>query len=256
MNLARMASKVSKFAVDNSPSILTTIGVVGTVTTAYLAGKASFEAANIINLKEGIEGTPEDPKEQIKQRVQLVWKLYIPAATMGTATIACIIGANRIGTRRAAGMAAAYTIAEKTLGEYKNKVVEKFGERKEEQVRTEIMQDRVNDSFYEIGDEVYGAEAGELCYDKFCKRYFRSTVEGIRSIQNDFNHSLLHDGYMSLAEFYRMLDIPAPSYTEHIGWNADRLLDVKISSVLTPTSKPCIAIEFREDPISDYGRFR
>jgi hypothetical protein len=255
MTLADLARRASKFAVDHSPTILTTIGVVGTVSTSYLVGKASFEAADLIRLKEGVEGTQDDPRERLKARVHLVWRLYIPSAAMGIATITCIIGANHIGSRRAAGLAAAYSITEKTFDEYKKKVVEKIGERKEEQIHDEIAQDRVTQS-WQNGVEIYGAEIGELCYDKFSDRFFRGTVEGIRSAQNDFNHALIHDGYASLAEFYRILDIPAPIYSESIGWNSDKLLEIKIASVLTPQDKAVISIEFRQEPSPDYGRFR
>lgn len=258
MTIADLARRASKLAIDNSPTILTSFGVVGAITTAYLAGKASFEASDLIRLQEASEAhlnyPPADPKERLKNRFHLVWRLYIPAATMGVATIACIIGANRVGARRAAGLAAAYSITEKTLDEYKAKVVEKIGERKEEALRDEIAQDRVNE--YKEGVEIYGAEVGELCYDVFSDRFFRNTVEGVRAAENSFNYSLLHDGYASLAELYRILDIPAPPYTEQVGWNHDRMLEIKIGSTLTPTGKPCLAMEFRQEPSPDYGRFR
>lgn len=253
MTFADLARRVSKFAVDNSPTILTSIGVVGTATTAYFAAQASFRTARILDLKHWSELTPKEKAETVYE--QGIWKLYIPALTTGVATVVCVIGANRVGARRAAGLAAAYSITEKTFEEYKKKVVEKLGDRKEEQVRDEIAQDRVRRSWSD-GVEIYGAEIGELCYDKFSDRYFRSTVEGIRAAQNDFNHALIHDGYASLAEFYRILDIPAPGYSESIGWNTDRLLDVHIGSSMTPTGVPCISIDFRQEPSPDYGRFR
>jgi hypothetical protein len=259
MTFADLARRASKLAIDNSPAILTSIGVVGTITTAFLASKASVQAVDIIRLKEGLDYQSEedrrDNREVLKQRAQLVWRLYIPPALMCAATVTCIIGANRVGARRAAGLAAATTILEKTFEEYKSKVIEKIGERKEDAIHDEIAQERVTDSYHE-GVEIYGAEVGELCYDKFSDRFFRCTVEGIRAAENSFNFSLIHDGYASLAEFYRILDIPAPAYSEQIGWNADRLLEVKIASTLTPTDKPCISIEFRHDPSPDYGRFR
>lgn len=256
--LADLARRAAKLAIDNSPAILTTLGAAGVVSTAYFAGRASFEASDIIRIKEADDdergvsmGTPQ---EVMKDRIQLVWKLYIPAVTMGAATIACVIGANRISAGRAAGMATAYTILEKNFSDQKARIIEKLGERKAQTIDDEIMQDRVMESHHS-GVEIYGAEIGELCYDKFSDRYFRSTVEGIRGIQNEFNHGLLHDGYMSLAEFYRMLDMPAPAYAESIGWNADQLMEVKISTVLTPDQKACLAIDFREEPKPDYGRF-
>lgn len=255
MTFADLIRRAGKLAVDNSPTILTTIGVVGSVTTAYLAGKASFEAADLIRLKEASEGVSSDPKQRMKERVQLVWRLYVPCVSVGASTIACIIGANRVGARRAAGLAAAYTITEKTFEEYKAKVVEKLGDRKEQLIHDEIVKDRVEGTYVDEV-ELLGLDSGELCYDMFSDRYFRNTVEGIRSTENDFNHNLIHNGYGTLAEFYTMLGLSAPPYSESIGWNSDRLLEVRFSSVLAAADKPCITMSFKHDPLPDYGRFR
>jgi hypothetical protein len=259
MTIADLARRASKLAIDNSPTILTTFGVVGTITTAYLVGKASFEASDVIRLKEAADEERGivigNPREVIKDRVKLVWRLYIPSATMGVAAVACIIGANRVGSRRAAGLAAAYSISEKAFDQYKQKVVEKIGERKEEQVRDEIMQERVNES-YTPGMEIYGLESGELCYDKFSDRYFKNTVEGIRSAENDLNFALIHDGYASLAEFYQFLGLPSPAYSEGVGWNSDRKLEVRISTMMAHGEKPCLSMDFKNEPTPDYGRFR
>lgn len=264
MTIADLARRASKIAIDHSPTILTSIGVAGAVTTAYLAGKASIEAADLIRLKEA--GEPEwdevnqkriylEPKERAKQRFLLVWKLYIPAATTLAATITCIIGANRVGSRRAAGLAAAMTIGEKTFEEYKAKVIEKMGVKKEEAVRDEIAQDRV-DKTYLDDVQVFGPDVGELCYDKWSDRYFRSSVEGIRSAENDLNYALIHDGYASLSEFYGFLGLPSPVYSESVGWNSDRKLELGISSTLAHGIKPCLVVDFKTEPRPDYGRFR
>jgi hypothetical protein len=255
MTFADLARRASKLAIDHSPTILTSIGVVGTITTAYLAGKASFEAADIIRLKEGTEGQLRNPREKLKERFNLVWKLYIPPAVMGVATVTCIIGANRVGARRAAGLAAAYTITEKTFEEYKAKVVEKLGERKEQAVRDEIAQDRIDTSYGEDA-KLFGVSEGELCYDKFSDRFFLGSIEGINSAVNALNNAMNHDGYAALADFYRLLEIEAPGYSEQIGWNSDRLLAINFSSTLAHGSKPVIVMDFRNEPEPDYGRFR
>lgn len=258
MTFASLAQRASTFAINNSPTILTSIGVVGAITTAYLTGKASFEAADIIRLKEAADDdrgvVVGDPKEVLKERIQLVWRLYIPAGTMLVATTACIIGANQVGSRRAAGLAAAYTISERTFEEYKAKVIEKLGERKEGAIHDEIAQDRVNETYLD-DIKLTGLDEGELCYDVFSDRYFRGTVEGIRGSENDFNHNLIHNGYGTLAEFYGYLGMSAPPYSEQIGWNSDRLLDIRFSTVLAAGDKPCITISFKNEPLPEYGRF-
>lgn len=260
MTFGVLAKKASKFAIDHSPQILTSIGVVGAVSTAYLAAKGAWTAADLVRLKEAddVERGAEitDPREILKDRIELTWRLFVPAGVTGALTVACIIGAANVSARRTAAFAALYSISEKGLDEYKDKVAEKFGDRKEEQVRNEIMQDRMDEVI--DGDvRLSGINDYELCYDKFGSLFFKGSVEGIRSVVNDFNRMLLHDGLGSLADFYRMLDLnEVPSYAESIGWNSDNALEVQFSSTLLHGVRPVICIEFKKDPIVDYGRFR
>lgn len=256
MTLASILRRTSQFAIDHSPTILSSAGVIGAITTAYLAGKASFEAADIIRLKEGTEGTHGDALGRFKERAKLVWPLYVPAATTGIATVACIIAANQVGIRRAAGLAAATTIVEKSFEEYKSKVAEKFGERKEEQVRDEINQDRMARTLDDSDLAMFTIAEGKLCYDKFSDRYFRGSVEGIESAVNILNNDINHNGSATLGDLYRLLEMEAPAYSEQIGWNTDRLIEVRCGSALAHNSEPCIVMEFRNDPSPDYGRFR
>lgn len=260
MTFADIARRASRLVVDNSPTILTSFGVVGAVTTAYLAGKASFEAADLIRLKEASDEARgiriDDPREVLKKRFELVWRLFIPAATMGTATVACIIGANQVGTRRAAGLAAACSITEKSAEEYRKKIVEKIGEKKEELVRAEIIQDRVNATWDDDSVEVYGKPEGEICYDKFSDRYLWSTEERLRAAVNDLNRIVLTQGYATTGDFYDILNMPSPSWSHSIGWSSsDSLMDIRFSSVLTPSGKPVKAFEFDVEPVRNYTRF-
>src|SRR5690349_16488674 len=145
MNLPLIFKRAEKLAIDNSPALLTAIGVAGTLSTAYLVGKASFKAAALIEQEQARLNLFEKshPLEN-KEKLQLVWKEYAPAIATGALTISCIIGANRIGSKRAAAMAAAYSLSEKAYAEYRDKVVEKIGEKKEQAARDELAQDRVN----------------------------------------------------------------------------------------------------------------
>lgn len=256
MTFAELTRRASKFAVDNSPTILTTIGVIGLGSTAYLAGKASFEASNLIALKEASEGTADDPKERMKERVELVWKLYIPAAGTALATAACIIGSNRVGARRAAALAAGFSISEKAFTEYKAKVVEKIGEKKEELVRADIIQDRVNKNWDDDSVEIHGKSEGEVCYDKYSDRYLWNTEAGLRAAVNDLNRIVLQQGYATAADLYDILKMPVPPWSHEIGWSSDGpLMEVRFSSVLTPSGRPVKAFEFDVEPVRNYMRF-
>lgn len=260
IDFGQLASKASKFAIDHSPSILTTLGVVGTISGAIMAGKAAWQAADLVRLKEATDEERgeaiEDPREILKDRIKLTLPLFLPPAAVICASVACIIGAQRVNSKRAAGLAAAYTLAEKTHTEYSEKVKEKLGERKEEAVRNEVAQQRMEEVYLD-DVRLSGIADLELCYDVFGNQFFRGSVEGIRTVVNDFNHMLIHDGYGSLAEFYRMLEFnEVPTYAENVGWNSDRQLEVSFGTTMVQGIKPCITIDFKHEPLPDYGRFR
>ena len=54
MNFSNLHRKTQRVVSDNAASILTGIGVVGTVATGVLTAKASFKAAAIIREREAI----------------------------------------------------------------------------------------------------------------------------------------------------------------------------------------------------------
>lgn len=263
MNFSMLMKRAGQFTTENSPTILTIVGVIGTVTTAYLAGKATWKVAYEIadyedpNHDEAQTMAPRERLEFIKDRG--LWREYIPPIAVGCATIACIIGANRVGVRRLAATAAAGTILERTFDEYKAKVKEKLGERKEDALHTEIAQDRVNTNppteHFLDGVRMLAAPDRQMCLDLYSGMYFTSSVEKIGRAINDFNHLLNMNGFGTLADFYTMLEIDTiPAWSENVGWNQDRLVEHLIDTTLVHETFPCLTLRFRNEPHMDYRR--
>ena len=112
----------------HSPEILVGVGIAGMLTTVVLAVKATPKALTLIEEKKEEQEVDElTPVETIKA----TWKCYIPAAVTCVASTACIIGASAVNAKRNAALATAYTLSETALKEYKAKVVETIGEKKE-----------------------------------------------------------------------------------------------------------------------------
>jgi hypothetical protein len=240
--------------IDNSPAIMTAVGVMGTLTTAYLTGRATFKAALIIDEEERTAGTHEDPMGRFKERFGLVWRLYIPPVTTGLLTVACIIGANRIGGRRAAALAAAYSLSEKGFEEYKAKVVEKMGARKEQATRDELAQDRVSRTPDTVHNVIVTETGSVLCYEMFTGRYFLSDLETIRAAVNEVNKQIIDDSFATLSDFYDRVGLPATSQSDEIGWNMDKLMELHHSATISATGLPCIAIDFTVVPVRHFSR--
>ena len=256
MGFADILKKFEKVTTDNSPNILTAIGVTGTAVTAYLAGRASFKAAEVLAETEYYEDTEEKDilALSLRDKVELTWKLYIPAAGSFVMTIACIIAANRIGTRRAAAMAAAYSLSEKAFEEYKKKVVDKMGENKEQAVRDEIAQDHIDQNPVKDREVIITGIGDVLCYDAYSGRYFQSDVQSLRAAMNDVNQQVVNSYYASLTDFYDRIGLARTSISDDVGWNADKLLNLEFSTGMTEDKRPCIHVDFNVAPIRDYHR--
>jgi len=187
--------------------------------------------------------------------VEKAWKMYLPAVITGGVTVTCIIFSNRIGSRRAAAVAAAYSLTERAFEEYRDKVIEKLGDRKEQAIRDEIVQDRM-DRHPPVQSQVIVTGTGDvLCTDAYSGRYFNSSIESIKQAQNNTNYQILHDGYASLTDFYGRIGLDPTQVSDDVGWNSDRMLEIFFSAALTPNDqKPCVSIEFNVVPFRNYTK--
>lgn len=249
-----------KLITDNSAAILTGVGIVGTVTTAVLTAKATIKAVEVINTYDAVSvlenGDSNAPPEALtlQKKVLLVAPLYVPAVGSGITTVTAIFFSYQIASKQSAAFAAAYGISEKAFQEYKDKVVEKMGSKKETTIVESLAQDRV-DAAPLRDKEVIVIGAGDvLCFEELTGRYFRSTIEAIKGAENKINHEVLNSGYASLGAFYDELGLPATTLGDQLGWNMDNLLDVTYSATFATDGVPCISIGFKSDPIPDYHR--
>jgi hypothetical protein len=126
IDLTSLREGAQRFMKDNATTILTGTGVVGTVATAVLTAKASFAASEKLILEEANYAVEHDGHGgfNTKDKIKVVWPLYIPPVAVGSATVASIVLANRMSAQRAAALAAAYGLAESRLQEYRGKVLE------------------------------------------------------------------------------------------------------------------------------------
>ena len=257
MDFSTLARRVGKLISDNSPAILTATSIVGTVATAYLTGRASFRIGEEVTVNESRLNYPLSMRDRVRFIYdEGLWRLYIPPVITGVAMIVCIIGANQIGARRTAAAMAAFALSEKAMDEYKDKVIERVGKNKEQKIRDEIAQDYVNKNPAPMDLTLHEGSLSVLCCDLFTGRYFISDIETLRRIQNDINHQLISDMYVSLSEFYDAIGLEKTSMSDHFGWNLDKLLELEFSTALSPSGKPCLTMNFRVEPIRGFHRLQ
>lgn len=254
--IMNVTKQFSNYVGKNSPTILTGLAVGGLITTTVMAVKATPKALDLLDQAENEkwDSDPDNFTDLTKQeQVKAVWKCYIPAAVMGGATVACIIGANKINQRRLAALAGLYSLTETTLKEYQKKVVETIGEESAKKIKDEISQDKINAN-PSSNNQIFVTGNGKVkCYDEWSGRYFDSSVDEMNRVQNELNRDLLLD-WVSLNDVYYALGQKPIRGGEEVGWAMGELVEFSFSGQLTAEGEPCIAVYFLVGPRYDTNK--
>ena len=160
MKASKFTKNVFSVMKKHSPGILTGIGIAGMLATTIMAVQATPKALPLI----------EDKKEELRleklpvqETIKATWKCYIPAAVTGVMSIACIAGASSVNARRNAAIATAYTLSETALREYKDKVVETTGEKKEKEVQAAVAKGRLERNPVQNKEVVVTERGNTIC---------------------------------------------------------------------------------------------
>lgn len=268
-DVTRFFKNIERSVSRHSPEILTGVGIAGMVTTVVLAVKATPKALELIAEEEKHrikEATIEEAREwsdkggvPIKpvDYVKLCWKPYIPAAVTGVVSVACIVGANSVHARRNAALYSAYKISTTALTEYRDKVVETIGEKKEHAIRDKVAKDKMEKNPVNESTVIITGGGETLCYDSHSDRYFYSDIDNIKRSVNELNHRMTFGGemYISLNDFYDEIGLKHTEAGDNIGWRPDKgLIDIRFGTQLTDKNKPCIVIDHLIPPEYDFDK--
>lgn len=220
LGVVKTFAKSSKnYVIKNSPSILTGISAVGTVTGVIFGIKATPAAMHAIEHAEGLLGRPLTWKEKAK----VCWKLYIPTAGMVVLSVGSGVSANAINLKRNAKLITACGVLETTLGEYQKRVVETIGEEAEKDIRKATTEKVANEQYkttkvLPLGDELF------YLYDT--KQYFRSDIHTVRQWVIKIHEEMIKGPqfYISAHQAFDLLDNPqvsCPDYFSGLGWDID-----------------------------------
>lgn len=251
MNLSQVTKNVQKSLRRHAPEILTGIGVSGMIATAVMAAKATPKAMQLI--QEASSQNEENSLTRV-EKIKVAYKPYIPAIVTGAASIACIIGASSVSARRNAALVTAYTLSETALKEYKEKVIETIGEKKEKEVRDKIAKSQIEKNPLSNNEVVLTDKGNALCYDAHSGRYFKSDIETINRAVNELNRRLILENTISLNEFYYEIGLSGTYIGDRLAWSVDRgLIEVSFSAQLAEDGvTPCVVLNFVSPPTYDY----
>lgn len=250
-NFTHFAGRSSLVVRKYSPEILIGVGVAGIVTSTVMACKATLKSERLVdearlkfdNIKEARELVTEAEysKADEARDVAVVYiqsayeftKLYGPAIFVGGLSVACIIGSNRILKKRNLALVAAYKAIEKGFKEYRDRVIEEFGEEKDYDLRHGVKREIVKTKEVdpETGktktvskSEVVGIGEPSV-YAKFFDEYSINwsktpdmNLMFLRAQQNYANDILKSRGHLFLNEVYDMLGLKHTTAGAIVGW--------------------------------------
>lgn len=252
-----VASKTIMKLKKHSPEILVVAGIAGTVVSAVLACKATTKVAEILDetkgtldtIHEGMktgaingqEYTTEDGKKDTvvvyAQTGMKLAKLYGPAIILGTLSITSILASNNILRKRNVALGAAYATIDKSFKEYRGRVIERFGE----QVDTELKYGIKAKKFEEIEvDPETGKEKKvkktvmvadpnlqsdyAVYFDSKSRNYETNPDYNrmfLKAQQAFANDKLQTRGHLFLNEVLDDLDLPRTPAGQIVGWTKD-----------------------------------
>lgn len=251
-NISKIINEIQKAVIKHSPEILTGLGIAGMITATVLAVKATPKALDLINdRKDELETEKLPPTEVVKT----AWKCYIPAAVTCATSTACLIGASSVHLKRNAALATAYKLSESAISEYKDAVIDKIGEKKEQTIRDKVAEEKMKKNPVS-SSEVFITEKGNtLCYDTISGRYFKSDIDRIKRAENAINKQLLDEMYVSLNDLYDELDLDHTKLGDELGWKIDDgLVELYFSSQLADDGTPCVVMDFTRAPKYNFSK--
>lgn len=257
-NITRKFHKIGFQFKKHSPEILVVAGVVGGVTSAVMACKATTKAGDIIedtksqldiihkgmedgNIR-GVEYTKEDGTKDLTivytQTAVKFIKLYGPAVALGTVSIVSILAGHNITRKRNLALAAAYTTIDNSFKQYRNRVIERFGEELDRELRYDIKAKEVEETVVnEDGTESTVKTTMNIIDPNTISDYSRIFDECntswskspehnlvfLKQQQNYANDLLKSRGHLFLNEVYDMLGFPRTQAGQIVGWVYDEV---------------------------------
>ncbi len=244
-----------------SPEILVAVGVVGVVASAVMACKATPKACKVAEKnaqqldtihtadESGVTNagevyTKEDARRdmiQVYTQTGISYvKLYAPAVLLGAASITCILSSHHILKKRNVALAAAYTALDRNFKDYRDRVLDRFGEQVEKELRYNIKAKEIETTVTnekgkekKVKETVNVADEGwdpskyseyARIFDETHRAYMKDVEQNrfyLMARQAQANDRLKSRGHLFLNEVYEMLGFPLTKAGAVVGWIYD-----------------------------------
>ena len=255
-SVTRSINRVGFQLKKHSPEILVVVGIVGAVTSAVMACKATTKVNDILNdtksqvdkVHKVLEDEAISPEmyseEDGKKDLAIIYaktglnfvKLYGPSVLLGAVSIASILASNNILHKRNIALAAAYTAVDTGFKEYRGRLIERFGKELDKELKYNIKSETVQETVIdEKGNEQTVDKVVEVanpnvysdyarCFDDGCKGWTKDpelNLVFLKQMQQYANDKLRAKGHLFLNEVYDMLGFPRSRAGQIVGWIYD-----------------------------------
>ena len=252
-----VAGKAKLKGKQYAPEILLVTGIVSGVATLVVACRSTLKTPDIIDeAKETVEkiheasdsdqiSVEEYTAEDRKKDLAIVYvqtsakfiKLYAPTIVLGAVSLTSILASRNIMKTRNAALASAYAVVDKTFKDYRERVVERFGEKVDDELRynikartierIEVNEDGEAITKRETRDTIDEATVGnDICkiYDSSCLGWEKDA--DLRNLflintQRYLNDKLQAQGHLFLNEVYDALGMQRTIIGTQMGWIYD-----------------------------------
>ena len=256
---SRAVHKVGFMFKKHSPEILVVAGVVGTVVSTVLACKATTKVKPIIekdkqeieHLNECVTGEVETfpeviDEKQYKKEVAVIHtktaleiaKVYAPAVGVGVLSITAILSGTKILHNRYLATAAALSTVSNNFKEYRGRVVERFGEELDRELRHNIKKKEIEEIVVnEDGSEEVVKKTVDVVdedrpryseyavfFDDGCKGWSKDPEVNkliLLQVEKWATDKLRRTGTLLLNEVYDALGVPRTKAGMVVGWIYD-----------------------------------
>jgi archaellum component FlaF (FlaF/FlaG flagellin family) len=263
-SIIKFTNTVAMKTKKNSPTILMITGIacgMGTVVAASIAstkvGKTTAEVKENVEqvnkaLETGVTNAGESySEEDSKKDLRIIYiqaglkyaKLYAPAAALGALSIISLLASHNIISKRYVAMSAAYASVDKSFKEYRKRVVDRFGEDTDTELRygvkaetkevtvtdpetgevktvnqsTLISDPNLTSDYAVYFDKTTSTEWDEIMDMNY---YFISAQESVANKKLDATIFNGRKGIF-LNEIYDMLGLPRTAAGQIVGWTTD-----------------------------------
>lgn len=254
-NITRSLHKVGFKIKKHSPEILAVVGIVGVGATVVTACVATTKLSDILDETtdtiEKINETVANPdfadkyseEDATKDKVIVytqtsvkIAKLYAPSVILGVASVGCFLTSHNILRKRNIALAAAYATVDKGFKEYRSRVVERFGEALDQELRFNVKAKEFEEVVInEKGEEEIVKKTVSVVdpntysdyarfFDEACPGWSKDpeyNLTFLKRQQNFANEKLQTNGFLFLNDVYEMIGIPKTKAGQIVGWIYD-----------------------------------